>query len=96
MTLAADEAQGMPMAHNYDIFDGHAYLQRMCLICSNTMEIFFFLLFFWLKMLSQVVFAGQHGIGLHSFQPHFPYPNSKLRTRGGCILRNVLYVFHCK
>ena len=25
MTVAADEAQGVPMAHNYDIFDGHAY-----------------------------------------------------------------------
>ena len=25
MTLAADEAQGMPMAQNYDVFDGNAY-----------------------------------------------------------------------
>ena len=63
MTLAADEAQGMPMAHNYDVFDGHAYFTEDVLdLQQNTIEIFFLLLFL-LKMLSQVVFGGQHGRG---------------------------------
>ena len=62
------------MAHNYDVFDGHAYFAEDGLDLQQCNGNLFFSSFFWLKMLSQVVFAGQNGIGLHSLQPHFPYP----------------------
>ena len=62
MTVAADEAHGMPMAHNYDVFDGHAYFAEDVLdLRQYNGNLFFF--FFRLNMFTQVVFAGQHGIG---------------------------------
>ena len=63
MTVGADEAQGMPMAHNFDVFDGHAYFAEDVLNLQQHNGNLFFFFFFWLKMLSQVVSAGQHGIG---------------------------------
>ena len=44
MTVATDEAQGMPMAHNYDVFDGHAYFAEDVLDLQQYNGNLFFLL----------------------------------------------------
>ena len=64
MTVAAEEVRGMTMAHNDEVFNGHAYdTEDMCDLQqyngNQNVKIFEFL---W-RMLSQVAFSDQHEKG---------------------------------